>query len=252
MNSPSFQRKRLILGPYPSHGTPKLTAPRHAVLLYLEGMQSDPPDSDAKDTDSPTSPRSQTVPARVTSPMLRGSNSGGSGARRSPRSELSYVTDKRQNGLGLNGVSPAERDNDIRSDVQEGRDSEVRTTGHVSVVACSVSFSRLVSRFLVFDSFRLSPQVEHSPEDGPGVRHESLDSSFGNMGQPSWDQQVSSGVGDHRVCRSDVAVPPSVCYQDTTQGRWRPSPLFCTHFEPSNRLQSVPGMGFLSASSAAY
>ena len=105
-------------------------------------MQTDPPDSDAKDTDSPTSPRSQTVPARVTSPMLRGSNSGGSGARRSARSELSYVTDKRQNGLGLNGVPPAERDNDIRSDVQEGRDSEVRTMGHVSVVECSISSSR--------------------------------------------------------------------------------------------------------------
>ena len=138
MNSTSFQRKRLILGLYPSHGTPKLTASHHTVLLYLEGMQSDPPESDAKDTDSPASPRSQTIPARVTSPMLRGSNSGGSGARRSPRSELSYVTDKRQNGLGLNGVPPTDRDNDIRSDVQEGRDSEVRTTGHVSVVVPSI------------------------------------------------------------------------------------------------------------------
>ena len=71
--------------------------------------------------------------------MLRGSNSGGSGARRSGRSELSYVTDKRQNGLGLNGVPPNEHDNDIRSDVQEGRDSEVapvpiRITGHVSAI----------------------------------------------------------------------------------------------------------------------
>ena len=142
INYTSFQRKRLILGPYPSHGTPKLTVSRHTVLLYLEGMQTDPPDSDSKDTDSPTSPRSQTAPARVTSPMLRGSNSGGSGARRSARSELSYVTDKRQNGLGLNGVPPTERDNDIRSDVQEGRGSEVRTMGHVSVVGCSISFSR--------------------------------------------------------------------------------------------------------------
>ena len=133
MNPTSFQRKRLIPGPYPSHGPPKLTASRHTVLLYLEGMQSDPPESE-RDADPTTSPRSQTVPARVTSPMLRGSNSGGSGARRSARSELSYVTDKRQNGLGLNGVPPNERENDFRSDVQEGRDSEVRTTGHVSPV----------------------------------------------------------------------------------------------------------------------
>ena len=70
--------------------------------------------------------------------MLRGSNSGGSGARRSGRSELSYVTDKRQNGLGLNGVSHPEHDHEVRSDVQEGRDSmvgtsvPVRTTAHVS------------------------------------------------------------------------------------------------------------------------
>ena len=153
MNSASFQRKRLLLGLYPSHGTLKLTASRHTVLLYLEGMQSDPPDSDAKDTDPTTSPRSQTVPARVTSPMLRGSNSGGSGARRSPRSELSYVTDKRQNGLGLNGVPPPERDNDIRSDVQEGRDSEVRTTNHVSLVVSSISFSRSAISFLLLTIF---------------------------------------------------------------------------------------------------
>jgi len=142
MNPPSFQRKRSILDPHPSHGTLKLTASRHVVLLYLEGMQSDPPESDAKDTDPPTSPRSQTVPARITSPMLRGSNSGGSGARRSGRSELSYVTDKRQNGLGLNGVPPAECDNDIRSDIQVGRESEVRTIGHVSMVPSFISCVR--------------------------------------------------------------------------------------------------------------
>ena len=70
--------------------------------------------------------------------MLKGSNSGGSGARRSGRSELSYVTDKRQNGAGLNLPSPTQHDNEIRSDVQEGRGSEagtsvpIRTTGHVS------------------------------------------------------------------------------------------------------------------------
>ena len=110
-------------------------------------MQTDPP-ADDRDTNPPTSPRSQSVPARVTSPMLKGSNSGGSGARRSGRSELSYVTDKRQTGLGLNGV-PAEHDNDLRSDVQVAADSEVgnsmpiRTTGHVSVAAYSMNFQPL-------------------------------------------------------------------------------------------------------------
>ena len=138
----SFQRQRVILGPCSSRDSPKLTASRHVVLLYLEGMQSDPPESDAKDADPSTSPRSQTVPARVTSPMLKGSNSGGSGARRSARSELSYVTDKRQNGLGLNGVPTTEHDNDFRSDVQEGRYSEVKTTGHVSLVERFASFWR--------------------------------------------------------------------------------------------------------------
>ena len=86
--------------------------------------------------------------------MLKGSNSGGSGARRSGRSELSYVTDKRQNGLGLNGIPPAEHDNEIRSDVQEGRGSEVgtpvliRATGHVSKHLTSFySLWRLVTWF---------------------------------------------------------------------------------------------------------
>lgn len=112
----------------------------HTVLLYLETMQSDPPETDDREGSTPVSPRSQATPARVTSPMLKGSNSGGSGARRSGRSELSYVTDKRQNGPGLNVPSPAEQENDIRSDVQEGRYSEVgasvpiRTTHHVSGV----------------------------------------------------------------------------------------------------------------------
>jgi len=138
MSATSFQRKRSIPVPCPSHGTPKLTVSCHVVLLYLEGMQSDPPESDGKGTDPPTSPRSQTVPARVTSPLLKGSNSGGSGARRSGRSELSYVTDKRQNGPGPSGVLPTEHDREIRSDIQEGRESEVgtsvpiRTTAHVS------------------------------------------------------------------------------------------------------------------------
>ena len=139
MTTTSFQRKRSVLGPCPSHDTLKLMVSCHLVLLYLEGMQSDPPAPDERESNPPTSPRSQTAPARITSPMLKGSNSGGSGARRSGRSELSYVTDKRQNGLGLNGVPHTEHDNEIRSDVQEGRDSEVgasvpiRTTGHVSV-----------------------------------------------------------------------------------------------------------------------
>ena len=106
-------------------------------------MQSDPPDSGDRETNSPASPRSQTTPARVTSPMLKGSNSGGSGARRSGRSELSYVTDKRQNGHGPSSPLNPGRDDEIRSDVQEGRDSEagasvpIRTTGHVSVVVVS-------------------------------------------------------------------------------------------------------------------
>lgn len=145
--------KKVNLGPFPPHDIPKLTASRCIVLLYLEGMQSDPPESDDRDTNSPTSPRSQTVPARVTSPLLKGSNSGGSGARRSGRSELSYVTDKRQNGLGLNGVPPTEHDNDIRSDVQDGRNSEtantvpIRTTDHVSATGCSTSFQPLPGIF---------------------------------------------------------------------------------------------------------
>ena len=146
MSVTSFQRKRSILGLYSSHNTQRLTVYCHIVLLYLEGMQTDPPGQDDRDANPPASPRSQTVPARITSPMLRGSNSSGSGARRSGRSELSYVTDKRPNGLGLNGVPPTERDNDIRSDVQEGRDSEVgatvpiRATGHVSAVVSLMGF----------------------------------------------------------------------------------------------------------------
>jgi hypothetical protein len=144
--STSFQRKRSIFCPYLSHDTPKLTPSRHIVLMYLEGMQSDPPESEDRDTNPPASPRSQTIPARVTSPMLKGSNSGGSGARRSGRSELSYVTDKRQNGPGPNGVPPPQHDGDIRSDVQEGGDSElgtplpVRTAGNVSATIRFASF----------------------------------------------------------------------------------------------------------------
>jgi len=162
MSATSFQRKRSIPTPQSSRDTPKLTVLRHTVLLYLEGMQSDPPEPDDRESNSPASPRSQTVPARVTSPMLRGSNSGGSGARRSGRSELSYVTDKRQNGLGPNGVPPNEHVNEIRSDVQEGRDSEVgtsvpiRTTGHVSIVTPSMScqlFWRPAIWFLVLTIF---------------------------------------------------------------------------------------------------
>ena len=138
MSTASFQRKRSILVPCLSHGASKLTLSCYTVLLYLEGMQSDPPEPDDRGSNVPTSPRSQTAPARVTSPMLKESNSGGSGARRSGRSELSYVTDKRQNGLGLNGIQPAEQENEIRSDIQEGRGSEVgtpvpiRITGRVS------------------------------------------------------------------------------------------------------------------------
>lgn len=138
MSTASFQRKRLILALCLSHNASKLTLSCYIVLLYLEGMQSNPPEPDDRESNAPTSPRSQTAPAQATSPMLRGSNSGGSGARRSGRSELSYVTDKRQNGLGLNGIQPTEHEHEIRSDVQEGRYSEVgtpvpiRNTGHVS------------------------------------------------------------------------------------------------------------------------
>ena len=129
------------------------------VLLYLERMQSDPPEPDDRETNSPASPRSQAVPARVTSPMLKGSNSGGSGARRSGRSELSYVTDKRQNGLGVNGPPPIEHDNEIRSDLQEGRGSEVgtsvpiRTTGQVRIIGLLAPSRRLVVRFWVSTLF---------------------------------------------------------------------------------------------------
>jgi hypothetical protein len=128
------------------------------VLLYLEKMQSDPPDAEGGEA-NPTSPRSQTVPARVTSPMLKGSNSGGSGARRSARSELSYVTDKRQNAPGLNGPLPTEHDNEFRSDVQEGRYSEagasvpIRTTGHVSVVVSPIGSGNLVSGVYCFHPY---------------------------------------------------------------------------------------------------
>lgn len=101
------------------------------VLLYLEGMQSDPPDPDDRDTIPTQSPRSQlTNPARVSSPLLKGSTSGSArqGVRpaRSGRSELSYVTDKRQNG-GAADAKSAHRE-DLRSDIQEGRDSEVGTS----------------------------------------------------------------------------------------------------------------------------
>lgn len=48
--------------------------------------------------------------------------------------------------------------------------------------------------------------MEPGPEDGPGIRYESLGSSFGNMGQiPPWDHQVSS-ADDLRVFLSDVAA----------------------------------------------
>ena len=126
-------------------------------------MQSDPPEPDDRESNSPASPRSPTVPARVTSPLLKGSNSGGSAARRSARSELSYVTDKRQNGLGLNGVPPTEHENDIRSDLQEGRDSEVgntvpiRVTEHVSATGRFYELSapslHLATRFWVLTAF---------------------------------------------------------------------------------------------------
>ena len=164
MNTPSFQRKRSIQVPCPSHDAPKLTASCHLVLMYLEGMQSDPPEPGDKETNPPASPRIQPSPVRVTSPMLKGSNSGGSGARRSGRSELSYVTDKRQNGLGPNGALPSEHDNEIRSDVQEGRGSEVgtsvpiRTTGHVSVYFTSSSFP-LASDDLVSGSNYFRPYL---------------------------------------------------------------------------------------------
>lgn len=161
MGITSFQRKRFILVLCLSHDAPKLTPSCHIVLLYLEGMQSDPPEPDDRESNPPTSPRSQTAPAQVTSPMLKGSNSGGSGARRSGRSELSYVTDKRQNGLGLNGIPPAEHDNEIRSDVQEGRGSEVgtpvliRTTGHVSEYLTSFQSLWRLAIWFGFNRFRL-------------------------------------------------------------------------------------------------
>jgi hypothetical protein len=124
----------------------------HAGLLYLEARQSDPleaeggettlsdpPKTESRETNPPISPRNQTVPARVTPPIPKGSNSGGSGARRSAGSEPSYVTDEHQNAPGLNGPSPTEHDNEISSDVQEGEYSDAgasvatRTAGHVSV-----------------------------------------------------------------------------------------------------------------------
>ena len=150
--------KRVNTFPLPSHIFPKLTSLCHVVLMYLERMQSDPPEPDDRESNPPASPRSQTAPAQGTSPMLRGSNSGGSGARRSGRSELSYVTDKRPNGLGLNGISPTDHDNEIRSDVQEGRESEagtsvpIRTTGHVSV-AWFIGFFWAVWRIWVLTIF---------------------------------------------------------------------------------------------------
>lgn len=38
-------------------------------------------------------------------------------------------------------------------------------------------------------------QVEPGPADGPGIRYESLGSSFGNFGQPPWDSHVSVSIG---------------------------------------------------------
>lgn len=138
--------KKVDIAPQIFYNTSKLMSLCCTVLLYLEKMQSDPPEPGDRETNPPTSPRSQTIPARVTSPMLRGSNSGGSGARRSGPSELSYVTDKRQNGHGPNGLSPPQHDHEIRSDIQEGRDSDagapvpIRITGRVSVVVRFMSF----------------------------------------------------------------------------------------------------------------
>lgn len=103
-----------------------------SVLLYLEGMQSDPPDPDDRDSVPPQSPRSQlTNPARVSSPLLKGSTSGSirqglRPTRSGGRSELSYVTDKRPNGLAADAKSAQHED--LRSDIQEGRDSEVGTS----------------------------------------------------------------------------------------------------------------------------
>ena len=47
--------------------------------------------------------------------------------------------------------------------------------------------------------------MEPGPEDGPGIRYESLGSSFGNMGHPPWDQQVSN-ADDSLVYDSDTLV----------------------------------------------
>ena len=89
--------------------------------------------------------------------------------------------------------------------------------------------------------------MEPGPEDGPGIRYESLGSSFGNMGQPPWDQQVSS-ANDHRVHSSDAVVsrpilhirhlqtrlllfpsllphPPRVLHRSTTRSRYA-NPVF--------------------------
>jgi hypothetical protein len=169
-------------------------ASNEKVLLYLEGMQSDPPDPDDRDTLPPQSPRSQpTNPVRVASPLTKGSNSGS--ARQSPRtarsgrSELSYVTDKRANGAGGDVKSP--RNEDIRSDIQEGRDSELGTTIPIRTTM---------------------DHVEPGPEDGPGIRYESLGSSFGNFGQPPWDnQQATPGkaAGVPLPASAPSSVPPS-------------------------------------------
>jgi hypothetical protein len=120
----SFKRKRLIILIHPWSLSHVLQ-----VLLYLEGMQSDPPDPDDRDSVPPQSPRSQlTSPPRVSSPLMKGGNSGsarqGPQATRSGRSELSYVTDKRRNDVG-GGDAKSARNDDFRSDIQEGRDSEV-------------------------------------------------------------------------------------------------------------------------------
>lgn len=130
-----------------------MTACPRAVLLYLDGMDRDPPEDDR-------------------------ASSVGSQVLRSPRPKSKGASSVRQ----LEDIADPDGGEDIRSDVQEhpselGRTIPIHTTGVVSLPCAA-------SRLHVEESTHFPPQPEHEPgpDDPPGPKFESYGSSFGNFG----------------------------------------------------------------------
>jgi hypothetical protein len=135
----SFQRKRCFLIVRLERSSRAYPCPCLLVLLYLEGMETDPPEPDHRESLLPLSPRSQhtSPPTHIPSPLMKSGVSAGRLGPRSARSELSYMTDKRNNAIA--GDSKSVRNDEVRSDIQEARESDlgttvpIRTTDHVSM-----------------------------------------------------------------------------------------------------------------------